>query len=177
LLFLLTGLRLGFLTLALAFAFALLFGLVLALDNFFAFALRAGLRLVDAAFAVFPLFFAALLLLFPRVFDAAADFLLRGFATALAFTATFLTAFLTAFLAAGAAERDAAARPAMAPSTPPTTAPTGPATLPRTSPAAAPAVCFEMGGISMFSDDEPDVSGDGVDDLFSSGMAMSSFRQ
>jgi hypothetical protein len=157
--FLPPALWLGFL--ALDFAFALLFDL----DDFFAFAVRAGLRLVDEAFAfaVLPLFFAALLLLFPRLFDAAKDFLLRGFATALAFTATFLTAFLTAFLAAGAAEREAAARPAIAPSTPPTTAPTGPAMLPRTAPAAAPAVCLEMGGISMFSDDEPDVSGGGVD--------------
>jgi hypothetical protein len=47
-----------------------------------------------------------------------------------------------------------AARPAIAPITPPTTAPTGPAMLPITAPVAAPAVCFEMGGIEMFSDDE-----------------------
>jgi hypothetical protein len=47
-----------------------------------------------------------------------------------------------------------AARPAIAPITPPTTAPTGPAMLPSTAPVAAPAVCFEMGGIEMFSDDE-----------------------
>jgi hypothetical protein len=47
-----------------------------------------------------------------------------------------------------------AARPAIAPITPPTTAPTGPATLPITAPVAAPAVCLEMGGIEMFSDDE-----------------------
>jgi len=164
LLFLLPALRLGFL--ALDFAFVLLFGLVLALDDFFDFAVRAGLRLVDDAFAfaVLPLFFAALLALFPRFFDAVEDFLPRGFAAALFATAfAFAAAFLTAFLAAGAAEREAAARPAIAPSTPPTTAPTGPAMLPRTAPAAAPAVCLEMGGISMFSDDEPDVSGGGVD--------------
>jgi len=155
--FLPPALRLGFLPLA--FDFVLLFGLAFVFGDFFAFAPRAGLRLVDEAFAfvVFPLFFAERLVLFPRFFDAAEDFLLRGFATALAFAATFLTAFL----AAGAAEREAAARPAIAPSTPPTTAPTGPAMLPRTAPAAAPAVCLEMGGISMFSDDDPDVSGDG----------------
>jgi hypothetical protein len=47
-----------------------------------------------------------------------------------------------------------AARPAIAPITPPTTAPTGPAMLPITAPVAAPAVCLEMGGIEMFSDDE-----------------------
>jgi hypothetical protein len=51
-----------------------------------------------------------------------------------------------------------AARPTAAPITPPTTAPTGPATLPRTAPAAAPAVCLEIGGISMFSDDELELS-------------------
>jgi hypothetical protein len=53
-----------------------------------------------------------------------------------------------------------AARPAIAPITPPTTAPTGPATLPITAPVAAPAVCFEIGGIEMFSDDEADSSVD-----------------
>jgi hypothetical protein len=140
--------------------------LVLALDNFFDFAVRAGLRLVDEAFvfAVLPLFFTALLVLFPRFFDAAEDFSLRDFAPVLFATAfAFAATFLIAFLAAGAPEREAAARPAIAPSTPPTTAPTGPATLPRTAPAAAPTVCFEIGGISMFSDDEPDVSGDGMD--------------
>jgi len=141
------------------------FVLVSALEDFFAFALRAGRLLVeeDFAFAVFPLFLAVLLLLFPLFFDAAEDFFGRAFATALAFTATFLTTFLTAFFAAGAAEREAAARPAIAPSTPPTTAPTGPAMLPTTAPAAAPAVCLEMGGISMFSDDEAGVSDGGVD--------------
>jgi len=66
---------------------------------------------------------------------------------------TFLLAFLTVFLAAGSKGFPlAAARPARAPRTPPTTAPIGPATLPITAPAAAPAVCFEIGGISMFSD-------------------------
>jgi hypothetical protein len=53
-----------------------------------------------------------------------------------------------------------AARPAIAPITPPTTAPTGPATLPMTAPVAAPAVCFEIGGIEMFSDDEAESSVD-----------------
>ena len=53
----------------------------------------------------------------------------------------------------------AAARPAIAPTTPPTTAPTGPATLPMTAPAAAPALCLEMGGIWMLSED-PDPSFD-----------------
>jgi len=48
----------------------------------------------------------------------------------------------------------AAALPASAPMTPPTTAPTGPATLPITAPVAAPAVCFGIGGISMFSEPE-----------------------
>lgn len=51
-----------------------------------------------------------------------------------------------------------AARPAIAPITPPTTAPTGPATLPITAPVAAPAVCLEIGGIEMFSDDEAESS-------------------
>jgi hypothetical protein len=75
-----------------------------------------------------------------------------AFVTALAFAETFLIAFLTF---GAVEEREAAARPANAPITPPTTAPTGPATLPSTAPVAAPAVCFEMGGISMFSDDAP----------------------
>jgi len=159
----------------LAFDFVLLFGL----DDFFGFARRAGLRLVDEAlalaFAVLPLFFAVRLELLPRFFAVVLllllllldgeGFALRRFAPPLFATALALTAtFLTAFLAAGAAElEEAAARPAIAPSRPPTTAPTGPATLPRTAPAAAPTVCFEIGGISMFSDDEPEVSGDGVD--------------
>jgi hypothetical protein len=95
----------------------------------------------------FPLFFDAL----PRLFEPAV------FDTDFALAATALTAFLT-FLAP--VEREAAARPARAPITPPTTAPTGPATLPRTAPVAAPAVCLEIGGISMFSDDEPDESVD-----------------
>ena len=62
-------------------------------------------------------------------------------------------AFLTTFLAFGSKGFPlAAARPARAPRTPPTTVPIGPATLPTTAPAAAPAICFEMGGTSMFSD-------------------------
>jgi hypothetical protein len=77
----------------------------------------------------------------------------EGLATAFAVAATFLTAFFT-----GAAEDRAAARPASAPITPPTTAPTGPAMLPSTAPVAAPAVCFEMGGILMFSDPVADGS-------------------
>ncbi len=119
------------------------------------------------ALAVLPrLFFAGRLLLF-RPFFAAADAFLAGrfpaafFPVAFALFLTALTAFLTG---AGAELEEAAARPAIAPRTPPTTAPTGPATLPITAPAAAPAVCFGMGGIWMFSDDEPDVSGDWDDD-------------
>jgi hypothetical protein len=135
------------------------FVLLFALDDFFDFRPLADLLLADEAFAfaVLPLFFAVRLPLFPRFFDTAEGFLLRRFALPL-----FDTAFaLTAFLADGTAElAEAAARPASAPITPPTTAPTGPATLPRTAPVAAPTVCFEIGGISMFSDDEPDVSVD-----------------
>ena len=118
----------------------------------FAFALVAGLLFFDAALA-FELFFAGRLAApeaFPLFFDDffAPPFEREGFATALALAATFLTAFFT-----GAVEGRPAARPASAPITPPTTAPTGPATLPRTAPVAAPAVCFEIGGISMFSDE------------------------
>jgi hypothetical protein len=130
----------------------------------FDFELFVDLLFLDEAlaFEVLPLFFAVRLAPpadFPLFFE---DFLLRLFEppvfdTALAFAATVLTAFL----AFGATEeREAATRPASAPITPPTTAPTGPATLPSTAPVAAPAVCFEIGGISMFSDDEPDVSVD-----------------
>ena len=43
--------------------------------------------------------------------------------------------------------------PAIAPTTPPTTAPKGPATLPIAAPVTAPAVCFEIGGTWMSSDD------------------------
>jgi len=99
----------------------------------------AGLDLA----ADLPLFFAAFFV--PPVFVAA-----------FAFFATALTAFFAFF----PDEREPAARPAKAPITPPTTAPTGPAMLPSTAPVAAPAVCFEIGGMSMFSDDEPDVSVD-----------------
>jgi hypothetical protein len=70
---------------------------------------------------------------------------------------TFAETFLTAFRTLGADVFAPAALPANAPSTPPTTAPTGPATLPKTAPVAAPAACLEIGGISMFSDDEPEV--------------------
>ncbi|MEP6685185.1 MAG: hypothetical protein ABJB22_00285 [Verrucomicrobiota bacterium] len=64
-----------------------------------------------------------------------------------------LLAFLTAFFAFGIKGFPlAAARPARAPRTPPTTVPIGPATLPITAPVAAPAVCFEIGGMSIFSD-------------------------
>jgi hypothetical protein len=118
------------------------------------------------AFALLPrLFFAGRLPLLRPFFGRAEGFLLARFAPPF-FEAAFALAAtaLTAFLAGAAGEVPAAAaRPAKAPITPPTTAPTGPATLPKTAPVAAPAVCFEMGGISMFSDDEPDVSGDGVD--------------
>jgi hypothetical protein len=62
------------------------------------------------------------------------------------------TAFRTVFCA-GSIDLPLAARlPRTAPITPPTTVPTGPATLPSTAPVAAPAACFEIGGISMFSD-------------------------
>jgi hypothetical protein len=70
-------------------------------------------------------------------------------------TRTFFTVFLASEVAARSWD---AARPASAPRTPPTTAPTGPATLPITAPVAAPAVCLEMGGISMFSEDPDEAS-------------------
>jgi hypothetical protein len=168
LLFLLPPLRVAFLPLRFE-GFDLLF----ALGDFFPFRPLVALLLADEAFAfaVLPLFFAVRFPPFPRFFDAAEGFfLLRRFAappfdTAFALAATGL-AFRSTGRAAELAEV-AARRPAMAPITPPTTAPTGPATLPRTAPAAAPAVCLEIGGISMFSDDEPDVSDDG---WFSSGI-------
>jgi hypothetical protein len=122
---------------------------------------------VAFAFAALPGLFLAGRLLLLGLFFAGADgfradcFAAAFFAVAFALAATALTAFLTG---AGGDLDEAAARPAIAPSTPPTTAPMGPATLPKTAPAAAPAVCLEMGGISMFSDDEPDESGEGVDD-------------
>ena len=176
LLFLLPPLRVAFFPLVFDDFFALLFDL----DDFFDFPRFTGLRLVDEAlaFAALPLFFAVrlplffavrlplfftdFLTLFPRFFGAAEGFLLRLFAVPLFDGAFALAATaLTAFFAGGGAElAEAAARPAIAPITPPTTAPTGPATLPRTAPVAIPAVCFEIGGISMFSDDEPDVSVD-----------------
>jgi hypothetical protein len=140
---------------ALAFALALLAGLLffaaLACELFFA----GRLPLPEA----FPLFFEDF---FTPPFDP------EDFATALALAATFLTAFFT-----GAAEERPAARPASAPITPPTTAPIGPAMLPSTAPVAAPAVCLEIGGISMFSEDEEGVSLAG---LFSSGIRIRSFQ-
>src|SRR5205085_3629501 len=103
---------------------------------------------------------------FPRFFEPDAAFLLAALAARFTGLGAFRAAALTAFFA-GAALCEADLRPTAAPMTPPITAPTGPATLPRTAPAAAPAASFEMGGICMFSDDEPDVS---VDDGFSSGI-------
>jgi len=159
--FFLPLLRLAFLPLLLLFEdFA---GRLFDLDGFLAF--RAVVFLVEEAFAFAalpPLFFAGRLPLVRAFFEAAEGLLAAGFAVAF-FAAAFAlvaTAFTT-FLAGAAVDLLAAARPASAPITPPTTAPTGPATLPKTAPVAAPAVCFEMGGISMFSDDEPDVSVDG----------------
>src|ERR1044071_2993826 len=115
------------------------------------------------AFAVLPPFFGFRLPVFPRFFDPEEDFLGRRFFALPPFE-TDLALAATAFtvrLADGFAELgEAAACPASAPSTPPTTAPTGPATLPRTAPAAAPAVGFEIGGILMFSDEDPGVSDD-----------------
>jgi hypothetical protein len=66
-----------------------------------------------------------------------------------------LRGFLTALppLAGLRAGRPLAATfPAKAPTTPPTTAPIGPATLPIAAPATAPAVCFGIGGMSIFLD-------------------------
>ncbi len=104
------------------------------------------------------------LLFFAAGLDLAADlplffaafFVPPVFVTAFALAATALTAFFAFF----PEEREPAARPAKAPITPPTTAPIGPATLPSTAPVAAPAVCFEIGGMSMFSEDDPEVSFD-----------------
>jgi hypothetical protein len=182
LLFLLPPLRMAFLPLLFED-----FVWLLALEDFFDFPPLVDLRLADLlllgeafAFAVLLLFFAVRLAPVPRFFalllalllcffEATEGFLLRRFALPPSATAFALAATaLTAFLAGGAAElAEAAARPTNAPITPPTTAPTGPATLPRTAPVAAPAVCFEIGGISIFSDDELDVS---VDRGFSSGI-------
>jgi hypothetical protein len=123
-------------------------------DLAFDFPRLADLLLAADGFAL-ELFFAGRFAAgFARFFEGFLALLFDG-ALALAATA------LTAFLAAGAAELLPAARPASAPITPPTTAPTGPATLPRTAPVAAPAVCFEIGGISIFSEDEADGSVDG----------------
>jgi hypothetical protein len=62
-----------------------------------------------------------------------------------------LAASATAFFIATIGRLWVAALPAMAPTIPPMTAPAGPATLPSAPPARAPAVCFGIGGISMFS--------------------------
>jgi hypothetical protein len=97
----------------------------------------------------------------PRFFEADDAFLVRAFDALLAGRLALAATARTAFLTFGAAALlELAARPASAPSTPPTTAPTGPATLPSTAPVAAPAVCFEIGGISMFSEVEPALSVD-----------------
>jgi hypothetical protein len=111
------------------------------------------------AFDFVPPFLAALFAP-PRFFEEDDDdFLPPAFDALFAAGFAFAAAALTAFLAAGATEVLAAARrPTTAPITPPTTVPTGPATLPSTAPAAAPAACLEMGGISMFSELEPEVS-------------------
>jgi hypothetical protein len=87
--------------------------------------------------------------------DVLADFL-PGRRLAVCFTLALelLTTFWTVFLAANLIPRRfSAAFAARAPATPPTTAPMGPATLPTAAPARAPAVCFGIGGISMFSDE------------------------
>jgi len=111
---------------------------------------RLPLRVwLGLAFDGFDLLF-ALRVFFPRIL---VDFFLDD-AFALALLLPFLVERFVAF-----PRFFDAARPANAPITPPTTAPTGPATLPRTAPAAIPAVCFEIGGISMLSDDEPALSG------------------
>jgi hypothetical protein len=115
---------------------------------------------------------------FPPFFGArfGAAFLLRPFAAARAGFFAFAATAFTAFLAVDAPEvLAAAARPTMPPITPPTTAPTGPATLPRTAPVAAPAVCFEIGGIWMLSDDELELSLDCW--FFSSAINVRSFGQ
>lgn len=129
----------------------------------FDFELFVDLLFLDEAlaFEVLPLFLAGRLATPADLAAFFADFLPLlfeppVFAAALAFAATFLTAFLTF----GVADGREAAHPASAPITPPTTAPNGPATLPSMAPVAAPAVCFEMGGIWMFSDDELEVSVD-----------------
>ena len=65
----------------------------------------------------------------------------------------FVTIFLRVLAPACLTSRPLAAFPARAPATPPTIAPIGPAILPTAAPATAPAVCFGIGGISMFSED------------------------
>jgi hypothetical protein len=106
----------------------------------------------------------------PRLFDFPPDLDLAGLDFFELFAADFFDLpedflgaafFAPPLFALGAVLLGAeAARPAIAPITPPTTAPTGPATLPSTAPVAAPAVCLEIGGIEMFSDDEAESSVD-----------------
>jgi len=64
-----------------------------------------------------------------------------------------VTIFLRVLAPACLTSRPLAAFPASAPATPPTIAPIGPAILPTAAPATAPAVCFGIGGMSMFSED------------------------
>lgn len=107
-----------------------------------AFAREAGLRFLLRAIV--------------RFFERAGFFraLARTFLVSRDFPTVFRAVFWTVFFISGRIGRPvAAARPTKAPIAPPTTAPIGPATLPTSAPAAKPAVCFEMGGISMFSDD------------------------
>jgi hypothetical protein len=88
------------------------------------------------------------------VFFRGRDFFNRAFFAGFAAALIFRDALLTVFFAVVATSWSfEAARPASAPRTPPTTAPTGPATLPMTAPVAIPAVCLEIGGISMFSEE------------------------
>ncbi|MEP6698749.1 MAG: hypothetical protein ABJB09_03375 [Verrucomicrobiota bacterium] len=120
----------------------------------FAIALLAVLPLEEAELVFFPAR-AGL----PTFRTALADFEERLFEPLPFFTAFFTAAFtalFAGFTTRALALREPAARPAIAPITPPITAPTGPATLPITAPVAAPAVCFDIGGISIFSEeDEP----------------------
>jgi hypothetical protein len=95
----------------------------------------------------------------PRVFELEAAFFRpfdAAFAAVLADLLALVATRLTAFFTLAAPAGEAALLPTAAPMTPPTTAPTGPMTLPITAPVAAPAASFEIGGISMFSEDELD---------------------
>jgi hypothetical protein len=93
--------------------------------------------------------------LVPALRDLATDLVVgRRLPDAFEIALELLTILLPVRLPAGALRRRfSAAFPATAPTTPPTTAPIGPARLPTAAPATAPAVCFGIGGISMFSDD------------------------